>query len=311
MEAGWRGDFPECQPRPFPEWIAEQRKGVRNLLRKLGLQSEKGVAPIVAIVIIGGLVLGSVGTVVASDKAKPGDFLYPVDTAMEGVQLALTPGDLGKANFHTQIAGERVEEVKALLDGKGVTAPGLDVALANLVAQKKAVADLLAQNQELKNQAKTLEDLFEQKEKELEAAIKEAKAPLKAQKRELKVRLAQALEAGDSVLADQLRSQIAQIEAQLEALEIKEEELEEALEAEEERLEAQMEAKEEELERLEEEIEELEEREEELREQAEEAEEWERDRLERETERVAEEKEEAEEKLREAKEELEESSEEE
>ena len=91
------------------------------------------------------------------------------------------------------MASERVAEVEALLAEKGVAAPGLEVALANLVAQKKAVADLIVQNQELKTQAKALEDLFKQKEEELEAAIKKAKAPLKAQKRELKVQLAQAL----------------------------------------------------------------------------------------------------------------------
>ena len=230
-------------------------------------QNQSGFAPLVVVVIIGVLGLGSVATVTAADNAKPGDILYPVDTGFENLRLNLTTSPETQVELRTQFAAERVAEVEAALQERGVEAPGLDIALNNLTTHKVAIASLVTQRQELKAKAKVIEDLFEQKEKELEAAFKAAKRELKVRRADLKAQLAQAIADGNTARADSLRAQIAQIEAQLDALEAQEEAVEEVLEVEEENLEAQFEIEEEALEEkeeaLEEEQERIEEREEE------------------------------------------------
>ena len=239
-------------------------------------KSQSGFAPVVAIVLIAVLAFGGVGTVAAADNAKPGDILYPIDTGVENLRLSLSTNLENEVGLRTEFAAERITEVQQLLQERDVDPQGLNVALVNLTAHKAAVAQLVAQEQELKNRANALDDLFDQKEKELEAAFKEAKLGLKQQKATLKTQLVQAIADGDNARAGSLRNQITEIEAQLDALDVQEEAVEEALEAEEEKLEAQLEAEEEALE------------------EQEEALEGEKDRLEEEQERFEEEQEEQE-----------------
>ncbi len=277
---------------------------------KKQIKNQKGVAPLV-IVIIAGLVLaiGGVGTA-AADNSKPGDALHGIDIAIEKTRIALTFDVEAKAELHTEHAAERVAEIKALLDEKGVTAPGIDVALANLIGAKRAVADLATTEAKLEVKAKALDDAFELQEEELEQAFDEAKRPLKLQKKQLKLDLLQALRDGDTEEAAAIQVQIADIKAQLKVLEVQEEIAEDALDLEEDRLEALLEAEEatleaeeerleeeeelaeEELERMEEELERKLKEERKLQEEALEAEEEERERLEKEAKKTLEEAEE-------------------
>jgi hypothetical protein len=59
------------------------------------------------------LILGAVGgsTVYAAQSSLPGDTLYPVKTAVENLQLAITPGAVAKANLHLKLAQRRIDEV--------------------------------------------------------------------------------------------------------------------------------------------------------------------------------------------------------
>lgn len=61
------------------------------------------------------LVLGSTGTVMASNSARPGDLLYPIDRATETVEGSFLRGDV-KAHFTAELAQERVDELHALLN---------------------------------------------------------------------------------------------------------------------------------------------------------------------------------------------------
>lgn len=63
------------------------------------------------------LVLGSTGTVMASNSARPGDLLYPIDRATEHVEGSLLRGDV-KAHFEAEVAQERVDELHSLLNDK-------------------------------------------------------------------------------------------------------------------------------------------------------------------------------------------------
>lgn len=255
-------------------------------------KKQSGFAPIVAIVLIGALGIGSVATVTAADKAKPGDILYPLDTSVENIRLAVATSSDSEIEIRTEIASERINEIKQLLQEKGVEATGLDVALNNLTSHKAAVANLVTQKQELKARAKSLEDLFEQEEDELKVSFRTVKLELKQKRVNLKVQLTNAIANGDTAKVESLQTQIAEIEAQLEALEAQQESVEEALEIEEEKLEAQFEAEEEVLEAQEEALEEEEEKLEEELEELEEDNEEERERLEEERDRIREEKEE-------------------
>lgn len=64
--------------------------------------------PIIAAIVI--LLGGSVGTVVASDNAKPGDALFGIDQASENVHVFLSFSDTAKAKVKAEIAEEREEE---------------------------------------------------------------------------------------------------------------------------------------------------------------------------------------------------------
>ena len=60
------------------------------------------------------LIIGSAATVAASDNAKPGDVLYPVDLAVEKVQLAFAKGKK-KDVLRVQFAQERLDEARIVL----------------------------------------------------------------------------------------------------------------------------------------------------------------------------------------------------
>jgi hypothetical protein len=50
------------------------------------------------------------GTVYAAQGSLPGDFLYPVKTGVEDLQLAITPGTEAKADLHLKLAQRRIDE---------------------------------------------------------------------------------------------------------------------------------------------------------------------------------------------------------
>ena len=56
------------------------------------------------------LLVTGVGTAVASDSARPGDWLFPVDRAVETTRLTLTLRDTDRAKLSAKIAEEREQE---------------------------------------------------------------------------------------------------------------------------------------------------------------------------------------------------------
>ncbi len=73
---------------------------------RLIINFNRMIPVIIAIVV---LVTG-VGTAVASDSAKPGDWLFPVDRAVESARLTLTLRDTDRAKLSAKIAEEREQE---------------------------------------------------------------------------------------------------------------------------------------------------------------------------------------------------------
>lgn len=74
------------------------------------LKPKFAFAPIIASI----LIIGSAATVAASNNAKPGDVLYPIDLAVEKVQLAFARGKK-KDVLRVQFAQERLDEARIVL----------------------------------------------------------------------------------------------------------------------------------------------------------------------------------------------------
>ncbi len=72
------------------------------------------VRPVMTLVAIFGLVLGSGFSVSASQLALPGDRLYPLKIATEKVQVAFTFDDKEAAKMHVKLAGKRINEVRVI-----------------------------------------------------------------------------------------------------------------------------------------------------------------------------------------------------
>ena len=84
----------------------------------------KSMAPILLAVV---LILGVSGTAVASESARPGDILYPIDRAVENIRLALSDQE-DMARLRSKFADERLAELKDILDEEAVATSTVEVA---------------------------------------------------------------------------------------------------------------------------------------------------------------------------------------
>lgn len=66
------------------------------------------------------VLLGAGGTVVASDAARPGDLLFPVDRAVEEVRATFASAE-GKVELKVKFAEERLDEMDSILDEENAT----------------------------------------------------------------------------------------------------------------------------------------------------------------------------------------------
>jgi predicted RNA methylase len=70
------------------------------------------MVPLIALAV---LLFGTGSAALASDAARPGDILFPVDTAMENLSLALS-NDSRKAELRVLLADERFKEFSQLVE---------------------------------------------------------------------------------------------------------------------------------------------------------------------------------------------------
>jgi len=225
----------------------------------------------ISLLIAGFLLVGLFGVAVAQNEVlpakpplpelpdpgqKPGDFFYFLDQWIESLGEFFTFNPEAKALLQTERALERIAEVKALLEVKGIDDPGLDVAQEKIQAHMARASQIVKQQKtkgkEVAQLAQKLDDDFDAGQELLKQTFKAEKARLDAQKEEIKLQILQARQAGDFEKVGQLRTTLAGIETQKEALEGKWEAQEESLELEEEKLEAELGDEEKELEELEE-----------------------------------------------------------
>jgi hypothetical protein len=62
------------------------------------------------------LMFGVGGTVYASNEARPGDLLFPIDQAIEEIRLAVVGNDDDRARLQIQFAEERLAELRSILE---------------------------------------------------------------------------------------------------------------------------------------------------------------------------------------------------
>lgn len=113
-----------------------------------------------SLLIAGFLLVGLLGVAIAQNEIlpakeplpqlpdpgqKPGNFFYFLDQWVEELREFLTFNPEAKALLQTERALERIAEVKALLEVKGVDAPGLDIALEKIQAHMARASEIVEQ----------------------------------------------------------------------------------------------------------------------------------------------------------------------
>jgi len=190
----------------------------------------------------------------------PESSFYFLDRLGENLRQFFTFNPEAKAKLQIEFAGERIAEIKVIVEKKGVNAKGLAIAESLLQANVAYAAEIVSEEKvsgkDVSALAKTLNDEFDARDKLLEQTFKDAKAQLKVQRKEIKTKLlAEARRVGDTAQIAVLEAQLNDIDGQIDALGKKKDQLEDSLQNEQEKIEDEMsedDQKEEELEQKEE-----------------------------------------------------------
>ncbi len=178
----------------------------------------------------------------------PESAFYFVDKIGEALREFFTFNPEGKAHLQIDFAAERIAEIKIILETKGVNAKGLEVAQSRLQAHLGNAAEIVIKQKnkgkDVSELAKSISEDFDTNKEALKQAFKDQKRSLEAKEDELKAKIREARQAGDTAQVEALLKELGEIKAQKELLELKEDEQEEALEQEEEKIEREMEKKE-------------------------------------------------------------------
>ena len=218
-------------------------------------------AMLVSSLLVGGAVFAqSPQVALPSAGLTPESSFYFLDRLGENLRQFFTFNPEAKAKLQIEFAGERIAEIKMIVEKKGVNAKGLAIAESLLQANVAYAAEIVSEEKvsgkDVSALAKTLNDEFDARDKLLEQTFKDAKAQLKAQRKEIKTKLlAEARRVGDTAQIAVLEAQLNDIDGQIDALGKKKDQLEDSLQNEQEKIEDEMsedDQKEEELEQKEE-----------------------------------------------------------
>ncbi len=175
----------------------------------------------------------------------PGSPFYFLDRLGENLRQFFTFNPEAKAKLQIEFAGERISEIKVMVEAKGVDAKGLAIAESLLQANVAYAAEIVNQEKvagkDVAALAKTLNDEFDARDKLLEQTFKDAKAQLKAQRKEIRTNLlAEARRIGDTAQIAALEAQINDIDGQIDALGQKKDQLRDSLKGEQKNIEKEM-----------------------------------------------------------------------
>jgi len=178
----------------------------------------------------------------------PESAFYFVDKIGEALREFFTFNPEGKAHLQIDFAAERIAEIKIILETKGVNAKGLGIAQSRLQANIAKAAGIVegekSKGKDVSELAKSISEDFDANKEALKRVFKDEERSLEAKEDELKAKIREARQAGDTAQVEALVKELGEVKAQKELLELKEESQEEALEQEEEKIEREMDKKE-------------------------------------------------------------------
>ena len=187
------------------------------------------------------------GTQVSLPSAglTPESSFYFLDRLGENLRQFFTFNPEAKAKLQIEFAGERIAEIKIIIEEKGANAKGLAIAESLLQANVAYAAEIMNEEKvsgkDVSALAKTLNDEFDARDKLLEQTFKDAKAQLKAQRKEIKTNLLkEARRVGDTAQIAILEGQLNDIDQQIDALGQKKDQLENSLQNEQKNIEKEM-----------------------------------------------------------------------
>jgi hypothetical protein len=186
---------------------------------------------------------------------KPGDFFYFLDTWRESIQEFFTFNPENRATLQARFALERIAEVNALLEARGIEAPGLDTAQEKIRRNMERANEILeqqrARGREISTLAKRLEAEFDTRQNLFESVLDAQETRIEANIEEKEAEIEAALAANNFQKVVELRAELEELKTKQERLEALKERFIATLDAEEKRMELKMEARERERDALE------------------------------------------------------------
>lgn len=211
------------------------------------MPKQRGLAPLVILVVIAVIGVSGAATVAVSQDSVPGDGLYPVKELTENIRLATALNPENKASLQVALAAERVEEIKVMVETKGIDAQGLEVAQARLESHAAKAAEIVEQEKQkgkdVSKLAGEIVDNFHLQRKAARAVFENAKQEFFTKKKQLHEQLLTAIKAGDTALEEKIRSELIQIEVAKDEAEAKKDAIIIVLEVEKDRLQDELEEK--------------------------------------------------------------------
>lgn len=179
----------------------------------------------------------------------PDSPFYFLDRVGEALQEFFTFNPAAKARLQLEFAAERISEIKALMDTKGVAAKGLDVAETSLKDNLTKAAGILKSEKDKGNDVSSLaKDLgggADASKEALRQTFKDEKQSLENKEKDLKTRLSDAKRSGDITQTDALAKELNDIKTQKELLKSKEDKEHDDLDEESEKIAEHMDKKDE------------------------------------------------------------------
>lgn len=108
---------------------------VKNVLHKI-------MNPMIILLV---LLLGGGGTALASNSARPGDILFPIDRSIENLQLKLASSEEEKTQLTKKFTEERLQELREIIDEEVSISPSNadDAASASTVSASTTLSESL------------------------------------------------------------------------------------------------------------------------------------------------------------------------
>lgn len=186
--------------------------------------------------------------VLPSAGISPESPFYFLDLLGEKLQDFFTFNPEAKAKLQIEFAGERVSEIKVLVETKGAHTKGIDKAKSLLLANVASAAGIIdqekASGKDVSAFAKDIDDQLDARERLLMQTFLSAREKLLAERVEIKTKLlAEAQAARDSAKVAELTQQLDDLQSQADNLKDKKDEIKTLLREEKKKVEVNMDKK--------------------------------------------------------------------